>query len=54
MFEYSHGQYGAQSAGEFFNDFTAIVSEDLARSITNYAQRPNKLEAVFFKFVWIR
>ncbi len=33
----------------FSDDLTVIVGEDLARSIINYAQRPNELEAVFLK-----
>lgn len=33
----------------FSDDLTAIVGEDLARSIINYAQRPTELEAVFLK-----
>lgn len=33
----------------FSEDLTAIVGEELARSIINYAQRPNELEAVFLK-----
>ena len=33
----------------FTNDLIQIVGEDLARSIINYAQRPNELEAVFLK-----
>jgi hypothetical protein len=33
----------------FSDDFTVIVCKDLARSIINYAQRPNELEAVFLK-----
>ena len=33
----------------FTDDLIQIVGEDLARSIINYAQRPNELEAVFLK-----
>ena len=34
---------------QFSDDLTAIVGEDLARSIVNFAQRPSELEAVFLK-----
>lgn len=33
----------------FSEDLRSIVGEDLARSIINYAQRPNELEAEFLR-----
>lgn len=33
----------------FSEDLREIVGEDLARSIINYAQRPNELEAEFLR-----
>lgn len=33
----------------FQNDLAAIVGPELARTIVNYAQRPNELEAEFLR-----
>ena len=50
MLECVYGRWDTQSAEDFFSDdLTAIVGEDLARLIINYAQRPSQLEAVFLK-----
>ncbi len=38
-----------KALNKFSEDLQEIVGEDLARSIINYAQRPNELEAEFLR-----
>lgn len=38
-----------QGVKKFQDDLAAIVGQELARSIVNYAQRPNELEAEFLR-----